>query len=131
MVQEGIITVDQLTVARVSHQNLGEDLGRILIRKGFVTEQQLLVFLGKSLSIPYVSLKKYPVNVELVKKLPAHIARRHHLLPIRSDGPEIVVAMSDPLDLFALEEVRQATQAAVRPVLASSDEIEELIDRYY
>lgn len=131
MVQEGLITADQLAVARVRKEDLGEDLGHILVKKGFVTEQQILGFIGKYLSIPYVSLKKYAADPALIKDLPTHLIRRHHILPLRRDGNEVVVAMSDPLNLFAIEEIRDALHAEIRPVLASSKEIEEAIGRFY
>ena len=131
MIGEGLITADQVAVARVSHEDLGEDLGHILVKKGFVTEQQILRFLGRHLSIPYVSLKKYPLSAELAKELPLHLVRRHHLVPLKRDGATVIVAMSDPLNLFALEEIRQALKAEVRPVLASAQEIDEVITRIY
>ena len=106
MVKEGVITEDQLAVCQVSQENLGADLGQILVNKGFVTEEQLLSFLARSLSIPYVHLKKNSIQPDLVQKVPYHMARRYHLIPLRQEGNALIVAMSDPLDRFALAEIR-------------------------
>ena len=131
MVKEGLISVDQLTIAKVSREDLGEDLGHILIKKGFVTQDQLLTFLARSLSIPYVSLKKYEVEPDLIQKVPLHLAKRYHLIPLRQEGQEVVVAMSDPLDVFALDDIRAALRLEVKPVLASAEEIDALIAQHY
>ncbi len=131
LVEQGLITNDQLTVARVSQKNLGEELGHILIRKGFVSENQLLSFLGRSLSIPFVSLKKYQIQQELVQKVPVHMARRYHLIPLRQEDNEVIVAMADPLDRFAIDDVRMVLNADVRPVLSSIEEIDGLIQQHY
>lgn len=131
MVAEGLITEDQLAVAQVSQESLGQDLERILVKKGFITEDQLLTFLARSLQMPYVHLKKGSVQPELVQKVPFHVARRYHLIPLRQEGPVLVVAMSDPLNRFALDDIRAATHSEIKPVLASSDEIDFLIDHFY
>lgn len=131
LVEQGLITNDQLTVARVSQKNLGEELGHILIRKGFVSENQLLSFLGRSLSIPFVSLKKYQIQQELAQKVPVHMARRYHLIPLRQEDNDVIVAMADPLDRFAIDDVRMALHTDVRPVLSSIGEIDVLIDQHY
>jgi type IV pilus assembly protein PilB len=131
MVREGIITPDQLAVARVSHDSLGDDISDILVQKGFVTEAQVLGFLGKYLSIPFVSLRKYPFDRELIKKVPLHLARRHHILPLRDEDNVVVVAMGDPLNLYALEDLRQLFDQEIHPVLVSCKEIDGAIDKLY
>lgn len=131
MVKAGLINADQLAVARVRQEDLGQDLSEILVKKGFVSEQQILGFLGKHLSIPYVSLKKYSLDADLAKELPLALAKRHHVVALRKDGATVVLAMADPLDRMAVEDIRQAIHAEVHPVLASAAEIEEAIERVY
>lgn len=131
MVREGLITNDQLAVAQVIHEDLGANLMQILIEKGFATEQQVMGYLGKVLSIPFVSLKKYRFDSDLAKEIPMHLARRHHLIPLRRDGSNVVVAMADPLDPYALEDLKQQFQSPIQPVLASFLEIEDLIGQAY
>src|SRR3989338_2907443 len=117
MVKEGLITSAQLAIARVSQESLGKELGRILIEKGFLTEVQLLSFLGKSLSTPYISLADVTIDPELVKTVPLHMAQRYRLIPIAREGDKVIVAMSDPKNLFALEDVRGVLRKEVKPVL--------------
>lgn len=131
MVAEGLITADQLAICQVSQEDLGQDLGHILIKKGFVTEGQLLTFLGRALSIRYVSLKKHPIDHELVRKVPLQMARRYRLVPLEKRNGQVVVAMADPLDVFALDDVREKFDTEIQPVLASADEIDETIERCY
>lgn len=131
MVKEGLISPDQLAVARVSHETMGEDISDILIRKGFVSEPDFLNFLAQYLSIPYVSLKKYVIDRDLVHKVPLSVARRHRLIPLRKEDKEVVVAMSDPLNLHAVEDLRQTLGCKIRAVLASSYEIDEAIQKTY
>jgi len=131
MVKEGLITRDQLAVARVTHEDMGEDLGHILLKKGFVSQTQLLSFLGKSLSIPYVSLKESTIPSELIQKVPFHLAKRYHLIPLREEEGGVVVAMADPLDLFALDDIKSALRSEIKPVLSSAEEIDRLISQHY
>ncbi|MBI4373561.1 MAG: type II/IV secretion system protein [Deltaproteobacteria bacterium] len=131
MVREGLISRDQLSVAQVSHETLGEDLPEILIRKGFISEAEFMVFLAHHLTISYVSLSKSTIDRELAQKVPLAMAKRHRMIPLRKEGREIVVAMSDPLNLHAIEDLRQVLRDKVRPVLASTAEIDEAIQRTY
>ena len=131
MVRGGIITADQLAVARVSQKNLGEDLGQILIKKGFISQDQMLTFLGKAIGISYVSPRQHDIQTNLVQKVPLHVARRYHVIPIKEENGKVIVAMADPLDRFALDDVRASLHAEILPVLASTEEIDILIDRYY
>ena len=131
MVKEGLITSAQLAIARVSQESLGKELGRILIEKGFLTEVQLLSFLGKTLSTPYISLADVTIDPELVKTVPLHMAQRYRLIPIAREGDKVIVAMSDPKNLFALEDVRGVLRKEVKPVLSSVDEINQKIKQYY
>lgn len=131
MVKEGLISEDQLAVCLVSCENLGGDLGQILVNKGFVTEDQLLTFLARSLSIPYVHLKRTTIPSDLVQRIPLYLARRYHVVPLRQEGKVVTVAMADPLDRFAMDDVRAALRAEVKPVLALAEEIDQVIEDHY
>ncbi len=130
MVKAGVITPSQLAVARVSQESLGEDLGRILVEKGFVSEEQLLDFFAKSLSIPYMSLKNAVVDSGLLKMVPAHMLQRYHVIPLRHENGGILVAMADPLNTGALEDLKAALHREVTPVLSSASEIDALIQKH-
>ncbi|MDZ4224344.1 MAG: type II secretion system protein GspE, partial [bacterium] len=113
--KEGFVTKDQLAVAKVSQENLGEDLGVILIRKGFLTEEKLLKFLSQKIKIPFVSLSSQAMEPELLREISASLAKRHLLIPIRRTDGKIEVAMSNPLDAFAMDDLKMAFHAEISP----------------
>ena len=130
MVLEGLISEDQLLVARVSREDLGEDLGQILLKKGFVSQVQLLSFIGKTLSIPYISLDGENPPEELVQKVPLYLARRYHAVPVRREGNAVVVAMADPMDPFALDDLRMSLRSEIKRALGLREDIDRFIDRF-
>lgn len=131
LVAKGLLTKDQLTVARVSQQNLGEDLGQILLKKGFMSENALLEFMGEELSVPYQDLSHVSIPPQLTQKIPLHVARRYRLIPLSIQDEKIVVAMTDPFDQFAIEDLKQATSMDIRPVLSSIQDIDRCISEAY
>ncbi len=131
LVKDGLISADQLAVAMETKKNLGGDLGQILIRKGFVTDDQLLEFFGKRLNIPFISLADYSIDPDAVNLVPLAIAAKYHIMPLFKIEDTITIAMSDILDVFALDDIRDATHHRIQPVLASTEEIERLIETHY
>ena len=131
LVDTGLISVDQLAVAQETKKNLGGDLGHILIKKGFITEEQVLEFLSQRLNIPFVSLKDYTIDPDVTKAVPLSLAEKYHFMPLFKIEDALTVAMADPLDVFAIDELRAALKCRVQPVLASAAEIERLIGENY
>jgi type IV pilus assembly protein PilB len=129
MVKAGLITASQLAVARVSQQDLGEDLGWILVEKGFVTEAQLLEFFAQSLSLSYVSLKNETVDLNLLKKASLHLLKRCHAVPLRQEGNKALIAMADPLNMASIESIKNALHMEVETVLASASDIDALLQK--
>lgn len=132
LVDEGLISGDQLAIANISKENLGLDLGSVLIKKGFVSEKTLLEFFARHSQIPYVSVKNYDLDPEIVRQVPLHIARQHKLVPIGKKGDKIVVAMANPFDSFANDDLKDIFENAnIIPYISSAREILETIDRYF
>ena len=131
MVDEGLISADQLAVAQETQKNLGGDLGHILIKKGFVTEDQILEFLSQRVYLPFLSLKDYAIDMEVIKLVPVALTKKYHFMPLFKIEDTITVAMADPLDVFTLDELRGALNCKIQPVLASSTEIERLVKENY
>ncbi|MBX7149263.1 Flp pilus assembly complex ATPase component TadA [bacterium] len=125
LVSEGLVTRDQLAIAKISMENLGLDLGSVLIKKGFVKEEQLLKFLAKRYNIEYITLKDFQINPELFHKLPLHLSRQHKVVPLYMKDDKIVVAMANPFDSFAQDDIREALKMDLEPMLASLREIED------
>ncbi len=131
MVEVGLISADQLAVVLETKKNLGGDLGTILIRKGFVTEEQIADFLNQSLKIPLVSLKEYVIDPEVTKIVPVSLAQRYHFMPLSKVDDTLTIAMANPLDVFAIDDIRAAIKMRVQPVLASALEVERLLQDGY
>lgn len=131
LVKSGLVSADQLAVVQETQKNLGGDLGHILIRKGFLTKDQILEFLSERLNIPFVSLKDYTIDPDMLKLVPVSLAKKYHFMPLFKIEGTITIAMADPLDVFALDELRGALKCQVQPMLASSEEIDQLISENY
>lgn len=131
LVKEGILTKNQLAVARVSQKNLGEDLGAILIKKGFLDEKGLMEFLARHLKVPFASLEEVHPEPELLRELSSSFAKRNQIFPIRSKEGVIEIAMANPLDNYLLEDLKGIFRREIRPFLASPQQIEEAIEKAY
>lgn len=131
MADDGLITMDQLDLARKDCRETGENLGHVLVKKGFLTEFQIISFLSKSLSIPCFSTQDTSPEPDLIKLVPAHLARRYRLIPLQKRGNRILVAMADPLDKTALDKIQPFLPLKGKPVLTSEEEIDDLIRLHY
>ena len=131
LVKEGLISNDQLAVAKVSQKNLGGDLGHILIKKHFVEEAKLIDFVNNILKIPSISLKDVQIEPAAIKLVPQSLALKYKLIPVSLKGDLLVVAFADPLGLFAIDNIRSVVKTNVQPVLAMPGEIEIAINAHY
>ncbi|HBT46826.1 MAG TPA: type II secretion system protein GspE [Peptococcaceae bacterium] len=131
LVEAGMITREQLEQALKEQRRSGERLGKILTRLGLVTEKDILEVLEFQLGIPKVVLQDYNLDPEVVRLVPEALARRHLAIPIRRDGNRLLVAMADPLNLTALDDLRLATGLEIMPAIASEREIEAALSRFW
>ncbi|WP_203226057.1 GspE/PulE family protein [Bacillus kwashiorkori] len=130
LVEAGLITAEQLTHT-LNTKSPDEKLGDALLREGFITEQQLIEVLEFQLGIPHVNIYQYPIDQELIQLVPKELAKRHYAMPIRRDKNRLFVAMADPMDYFAIEEIRMATGYQVEPAIATKDDLYRTITKYY
>jgi len=122
---------DDLERALREHYQTGERLGQILTKMGLASEEVIQSALAQQLSIPYVRLSEMEIPRDVIQKVPAKIVTHYHLIPIgRSDGV-LRVAVSDPLDMHTLDDLRLVLGTDVEPVISTRDEIEKAIKRYY
>jgi type IV pilus assembly protein PilB len=131
LVEMGLITEAQLQEALTVQLETKERLGEVLIRKGYVTERQMVEALEFQLGIPHVDLNRYAIDPAAVQLVPQALAERHLVLPIRRDRQRLVVAMADPLDYYAIDDLHLATGLQIEPVIASKDDLRLYIERYY
>jgi len=131
LVAEGIISQDQLHEALREHRRSKERLGTVLARRGLVTEERLVEVLSREHGLPSVDVRQQPIPADILALVPAHIARKHEVLPLsRMDGA-LTVAMSDPTNVVAMDEIAATTRLSVLPVIAAGAAIRAAIDRHY
>ncbi|OEE41261.1 GspE/PulE family protein [Vibrio anguillarum] len=132
LVEEGIITENQVEQALATQKRSGRKLGDTLIELGFLSEQQMLSFLSQQLSLPLIDLSRANVDIDAVQILPEVHARRLRALIIGKNGDTLRIAMSDPADLFAQESLlTQLPQYSFEFVIAPEKQLVEGFDRYY
>lgn len=130
LVESGLITEEQLLVA-LDEKLPDEKLGDTLLREGYITEQQLIEVLEFQLGIPHINISQYPINQDTVQLVPYEIAKRYQVMPIRTDDNQLFIAMADPMDYFAMEELRMATGYQIVPAIATKDALQQTIAKYY
>ena len=131
LVSVGAITPEQLEKALALQKGSGKRLGTILLENRFVTEQQIIEVLQLQLGVEFIDLTSVQIPPEMAQTLSKNLARKHKVVPVRLAGGDLYLAMADPLDFPALEEVRAATQKNVVPMIATSAAIERTIMNLY
>ncbi|MCG0278420.1 MAG: Flp pilus assembly complex ATPase component TadA [Thermanaeromonas sp.] len=131
LINAGLLTPEQLEQALKEQRRTGERLGKVLARLGLVSEKDILEVLEFQLGIPKVVLADYNLDPEVVKLIPEGLARRYLAVPVRKDGNRLLVAMADPLNLTALDDLRLATGLEIMPAIASEAEIEAALSRLW
>ena len=132
MVSAGYITEDQLKEALgIQKQSEGKRIGQVLIEMGYVTEEQMLTALANRLDMQLIDLNSYTIDPEVVKLVPKQMAEQYVMLPIGQDNGEIILAVNDPLNLYAIEDIRQTVGMPVRTVIAQEHVLKNAIDYQY
>ncbi|NLK20896.1 MAG: Flp pilus assembly complex ATPase component TadA [Epulopiscium sp.] len=131
LVEADMLTAEQLKEALREQAQTGKKIGEILVEKGWVTEQNIVEVLEFQLGIPHVDLTKYVIDPKVTAMINESLAKRHMLIPIQIENNRIVVAMSDPLNVFALDDIKITTKMEVMPVIASLPDVKQAIDRMY
>ncbi|MFN8035977.1 MAG: ATPase, T2SS/T4P/T4SS family [Acidimicrobiia bacterium] len=128
---EGLITQAQLDAAVHEQSRCGKPLGRLLIEQGAITETDLVRTLARQVGLEFVDLTDYQVDPSAVALIPESLARRYQALPINWEDGRLVVAMADPSNVFAVDDIRAITGAEIKSVVATSGQLAETVDRYH
>ena len=126
-----IVSEEEIRKALKLQRETGGSLSEVLLKLGLVDEKSLLLIFSKDLGIPPVELSRFKVSEELTKIIPFHYARKYKVIPIGKISNTLTVAMSDPLNIFALDDLKRLTGLEINPVLASSADIEAGLERFY
>ncbi|NQT95986.1 MAG: hypothetical protein HQ572_05990 [Candidatus Omnitrophica bacterium] len=109
LVEEGIITSEQLKQAKLEEKSSGKRLRKILVKIGLMTEEDLVFFLSNKLGLPRIELSGYLIDSKTIELIPENLARKHELVPLFKIGNRLTCAMVDPWNVFALDEIRMKT----------------------
>jgi len=131
LVEAKLITEEQLHQVKELQAQNGDKIERILLQQRLISLQQLALFTSLQLGVPFVNLKKEGVRPEAVALIPEAIARKYSVIPIDTLDGALVVAMEDPRDIQAIEDLAALTRKRIEPVLSTSQDIQEMIDLNY
>jgi type IV pilus assembly protein PilB len=131
LVESGAITPEQLKIALDKQKTTGQRIGQVLISLGLISEEKLIQITAQKLDIPHLILEDMVIDREVANMIPAEMAKKHLLIPVFKIGKVLSVAIYDPLDFIALDEVSYFTKMEIKRVVASKSDIESAIERHY
>jgi type IV pilus assembly protein PilB len=131
LTKASLITQDQLKEALKLQKETGGKLGETLIKLGFVSEEDITECLSQQFGVPSINLAHFEIDSSVIKLIPADVARKYNILPVNKTGATITIAMADPTNVFAMDDIKFMTGYNVEPVVASELGIKAAIDNYY
>lgn len=131
LVDSGLITEQALEKALGLQKELGMKLGEVLIKENFLTEQQILEAIQRQLDIPCIELNKINIRQDIINILPENLVRKYEVIPVDVINGQLMVAMSDPLNYYAIEDIRAVSGYMTKISIALRESVQENIDRYY
>ena len=131
LVEQKLISEEDLKRALNQSKKSGESLRKSLIKLGKVSDDDIISFYEEQLGIPYVELSNYLVDEKIIKFIPEDLARRFRVVPLHKTGETLTLAMEDPLNVIALDDLKLKTGLTIEPVVASETDIKQAINQYY
>src|SRR5213593_660393 len=131
LLKEKRITPDQLQQA-LNHQKAnGGKLGYNLVKMGFVKDEEITALLSKQYGVPSINLAQFEIDPAVIKLIPSETANKYQIIPLSRAGATLTIAMTDPTNVFAMDDIKFMTGYNVEPVVASEIAVEEAIQKYY
>src|SRR5689334_11956803 len=131
LVREGLITQEQLKKALLEQKNSGMRLGYTLVKLGFIEETEVSKMLARQYRMPAVDLSRFEVDPKILKLIPGDIAAKHTVLPLKREGRTLTIAIGDPNNVTAIEDIKFITRCDIFPVIAGEYTLRNAIDKYY
>src|SRR5205807_10438462 len=133
LVREKIITQDQLEKALKAQRDAGPNarLGSVLVHLGFVSDEEVTNFLSRQYGVPAINLQYFEIDASVVKLIPEETAKRYQILPLSRVGASLTIAMVDPTNVFAMDDIKFMTGFNIEPVVASESAIVDAIHKAY
>src|SRR5580765_4937692 len=131
LLKEKLITPEQLQQALTQQKSNGGKLGYNLVKMGFVKDEQITSLLSKQYGVPAINLTQFKIDLTIVKLVPTETARKYQVIPLSRSGSTLTIAMTDPTNVFAMDDIKFMTGYTVEPVVASEVAITDAIEKYY
>ena len=131
LLEQGLVTEAQLKECIQLHRSSGQSLQELLVEKEYVSEEDLVVTLSEQLGIPHIRVAHYSIPKEVLAEVPETLARQYQMLPVSVTGDVLTLAMANPLNIMALDDLRMLTSYEIEPVVAVASELAGAIDRHY
>lgn len=131
LIERGIINQSQLDKALAVQQEMGGLIGEILVELKFAKEDEIAQTLTAQYGFPYLPLANYDINPEIANIVPGRVARQYLLIPIDKIGNNLTLAMSNPLNIQAIEDVELLSGCSVQSFVSTSSDIKRAIEKYY
>jgi type IV pilus assembly protein PilB len=131
LVKAALITREQLNQALQQQQTAGGRIGTNLVKLGFISEDDITSFLSRQYGVPSINLSHFEIDGIVIKLIPSEIAQKHQVIPINRTGNVLTVAMADPSNIFAIDDVKFMTGFKVEPVVAAETSIKNAINKHY
>jgi type IV pilus assembly protein PilB len=131
LVREKHISLSQLRAAQEEQQRSGGNLGFTLARLGYISDNEITNFLSQQYRVPTIDLDEYEIDAEIVKLVSKEQCEKHRVIPVSRTGNSLIVAMADPTNLHAIDDLKFLTSYNIEPVIASETAIGQAIEKYY
>src|SRR5229473_931016 len=131
LLKEKLISPEQLQQALSAQKANGGKLGYNLVKMGFVKDEQITALLSKQYGVPAINLSQFKIDPTIVKLIPGETARKYQIIPLSRSGSSLTIAMTDPTNVFAMDDIKFMTGYTVEPVVASEIALTEAIEKYY
>ncbi len=129
--EQGVISPKVLEDARAKERETGKSLRKILVESGALSEEDMVNFIAQQMGITRIELSNYLIDTKVIDCIPEALARKYQLVPVLKIGKNVTCAMVDPLNIFALDEIRMKTSFTVEPAVATETEVRKALDEYY
>ncbi len=131
LVKENLLSAEQLAKAREETRSKGGRLGSQITQLGFLDESELSDFVAKQYGVPSINLDEFEIEQAVIQLIPEEVATKHTVIPVNRAGSTLILATSDPSNIFALDDIKFLTGYSIQPVVTSEEAIRRAIDKYY
>ena len=131
LLEQELVTQEQLQECIQLHRSTGRSLPDLLVEKDYLSEEDLVVTLSDQLGIPHIRVAHYSISKEVLAEVPETLARQYQILPVSVTGDTLTLAMANPLNIMALDDLRMLTSYEIEPVVAVASELRDAINKHY